>query len=135
MSNRNNQVARIYIELQALQNSRGGLSTKDIHTLVKDRFRVSMRTVYRDLMALEDAGFPLVPVENDSPAQTGVRWQLMNNKQLKLARKVVLNENEMRTLQNVVMSHGGNYPGMTELLDRIKNVLSLLSGSVCSVKT
>ena len=60
MDNRNMQVARIFQVLAILQSSRNGKSVTEIEAALIDRgFEVQKRTVYRDIDALETAGFPI----------------------------------------------------------------------------
>ncbi len=61
MENRNMQVARIFQVLAILQSSRKGRTVAEIESALIDRgFEVQKRTVYRDIEALETAGFPVV---------------------------------------------------------------------------
>lgn len=69
MQGRNAQVARIYRILTLLEGAPQGLTAAELHERLSERdHEVSRRTVYRDLQALSDAGFPLA--ENDA------RWVL-----------------------------------------------------------
>ena len=68
MDNRNMQVARIFQVLTILQSSRNGKSVAEIEAALIDRgFDVQKRTVYRDIDALETAGFPIT--RDDSSPQ------------------------------------------------------------------
>jgi predicted DNA-binding transcriptional regulator YafY len=58
---RNQQVTRIYAVLALLETHPEGLQAKELWSnLELQRHKVSKRTVYRDLEALEAAGFPVV---------------------------------------------------------------------------
>lgn len=60
MSGRNSQVARIYRIMQLIEGSRFGLTVSDLTEMMRERgYDVQKRTVYRDLEALQAAGFPL----------------------------------------------------------------------------
>jgi predicted DNA-binding transcriptional regulator YafY len=60
MSGRNSQVARIYRIMQLIEGSRFGLTVSDITEMMLERgYDVQKRTIYRDLEALQAAGFPL----------------------------------------------------------------------------
>ena len=77
MSGRNAQVARIYAILDLLeQSSSGGLSAAEIAIKIEDKgHKTSKRTVYRDLEALSQAGFPLFP-KDEKTDEGGTRWVL-----------------------------------------------------------
>ncbi len=76
MHGRNTQVARIYRILNLLEGSHNGLSAAELRERLNDRdVEVSKRTVYRDLEALSDAGFPLYPVD-DIGDESATRWVL-----------------------------------------------------------
>ncbi len=76
MHGRNAQVARIYRILSLLEGTPQGLSASEIRQRLAERdFEVSKRTVYRDLEALSDAGFPLFPSEQCSD-ESATRWVL-----------------------------------------------------------
>lgn len=64
---RGNQVSRLYGLVRALAASKYGLPAAELAR----RNHWATRTVYRDLHALEQAGFPLVRVE-------GARWKLID---------------------------------------------------------
>lgn len=62
---RGDQVARFYALVMDLARSRHGVPAATL----AEKHRLRLRTVYRDLHALEAAGFPLVQ-------RTGARWRL-----------------------------------------------------------
>jgi predicted DNA-binding transcriptional regulator YafY len=76
MQGRNAQVARIYKILVLLEGAPQGLTALELRERLLDRGSdVSKRTVYRDLEALADAGFPLSEgAENENGEAT--RWVL-----------------------------------------------------------
>ena len=75
MSGRNSQVARILSILDLLEGTPSGLTIAELHDRVSDRgFKTEKRTVYRDVEALSQAGFPLFPDAGSN--ETGVRWRL-----------------------------------------------------------
>ena len=76
MSGRNSQVARVIKIARWLENSKGGLTVVEIHKrLVQDFGEVSIRTIYRDLDAIDMAGIPLV---QDSDADGVGRWSVFH---------------------------------------------------------
>jgi len=75
MTGRNTQVSRIYRILDILDGLPDGLSVSELRTRLADRgHEASKRTIYRDLEALEQAGFPLFPDSKDP--NEGQRWRL-----------------------------------------------------------
>jgi predicted DNA-binding transcriptional regulator YafY len=93
MSGRNAQVARIFAILDLLDGSPHGLSVSDIWTKVQTRgHEVGLRTVYRDLEALNRAGFPLFP-EGDGEAS---RWKMERHS--RVAEYLVLSARELFAL-------------------------------------
>lgn len=82
MSGRNSQVTRIYSVLNLLEGAPHGLTVADIcHRISEAGHKISKRTVYRDLEALEAAGFPLSATEEKSD-QGGSRWKMEKTKQI-----------------------------------------------------
>ncbi|NBT36498.1 MAG: WYL domain-containing transcriptional regulator, partial [Betaproteobacteria bacterium] len=75
MKGRNAQVARILTILDLLDGaSTSGLSVSEIHDRIAERgHEASKRTVYRDLEALAQAGFPLFP---EGEGESESRWRL-----------------------------------------------------------
>ncbi len=60
MSGRNSQVIRIYKILNLLEGAPQGLTVGEIESRLKERgLEVSKRTIYRDLDAISEIGFPL----------------------------------------------------------------------------
>lgn len=94
MKGRNAQVARILSILDFLEGTQGGLSVAEIHEKLSLRgHEASKRTIYRDLEALAQAGFPLFP-EGEGEAQT--RWRLERN--TKIHQYLVLSAKELFAL-------------------------------------
>jgi len=76
-SSRNLQVARVLTVVSLLSQSRNGMTTKEIHARVSEIFPVSMRTIYRDLMAIEMAGYVLQHVPNGNVETWATRWAIV----------------------------------------------------------
>ena len=69
------QVARIFQVLAILQSSRNGKSVTEIEATLIDRgFEVQKRTVYRDIDALQTAGFPVNCDEGAPGGPRGRSW-------------------------------------------------------------
>ncbi len=96
MAGRNTQVSRIYCILDLLEQAPQGLSISEIHARATDRGHdASKRTVYRDLEALSDAGFPLFP-ESDKTSDGSQRWRL--DRSAKVNQYFILNARELFAL-------------------------------------
>lgn len=96
MSGRNAQVSRIYAILNMLENSRMGMTVSEITDKVNDAgHTASKRTVYRDLEALEAAGFPLTS-KDKSDKQDAERWVL--EKVAKVNEHFILTSRELIAL-------------------------------------
>jgi hypothetical protein len=77
MAGRNSQVARILCLLDILDSVSDGLTVTDMWEKLTSRgHKEGKRTIYRDLDALSQAGFPLFP---DSEDQSTQRWKLERN--------------------------------------------------------
>lgn len=95
MTKRNNQVVRIYQVLSILDGSRQGLTAKEIHSkLADDGIAVEQRTVYRDLEALQAAGFPLEVKGIDDNG--GERWHV--NKTTMVTQSLAFDSKELLAL-------------------------------------
>jgi predicted DNA-binding transcriptional regulator YafY len=95
MKGRNSQVARIYRTLNILSGASHGLSVVDILDRLHNRgFEVAKRTVYRDLDALREAGFPLD--ESEAIEGQATKWRLQ--KTTKVSHYIVLNSRELLSL-------------------------------------
>jgi predicted DNA-binding transcriptional regulator YafY len=95
MKGRNAQVARIYLIINILEGAPHGLSVSDLKDRLASRdYEVAKRTVYRDLDALRDAGFPLHETGQDEV--NGVRWSLERNS--KISHYLVLSSRELIAL-------------------------------------
>ena len=74
MAGRNSQVARILTLLDILDGSTDGLTVSELwEKLVSRGHDAGKRTIYRDLEALSQAGFPLFPDGEESAHQ---KWKL-----------------------------------------------------------
>ncbi|MFP4475939.1 MAG: helix-turn-helix transcriptional regulator [Desulfatibacillaceae bacterium] len=73
---RGDQLARQWRILRHIESSRNGLSVNEIAELEE----VTRRTVYRDLEALQLAGFPLL----NEPAEGGRKWAFVDGYKFKL---------------------------------------------------
>ena len=75
MKGRNFQVARIICLISLLDKSAGGLTVSEIGVGLKNRgFKVTNRTVYRDLGALDQAGLPVFMADSDDLTGS-TRWR------------------------------------------------------------
>jgi hypothetical protein len=76
MRGRNFQVARVMRILAWLSHSQNGLTVSDIHFRLSDcGFGVSLRTIYRDLDAIQASGVPLIR-EVSTPDSLSQRWTI-----------------------------------------------------------
>lgn len=97
VSERNEQVARIFRVLNFLENTRTGLSVKELHARLENLdIVVQERTVRRDVEALERAGFLLFADEGNKDESGGQRFKL--NSQQKVDNYLVLNPRELLAL-------------------------------------
>jgi len=93
---RNSQIARIYALLNLLEGCSAGLSVAELTDQLKDRGHdATQRTIRRDVEALEDAGFPLVQIENSQPKNV-VRWGLQSR--TRISGHLILNSRELLAL-------------------------------------
>jgi len=66
MSNRNSQVIRILRVIRILERNPQGITAENIHSSLRDdNIEVSIRSVYRDLEAIQQAHFPLTSENRD----------------------------------------------------------------------
>lgn len=90
MENRNMQVARIFQVLSILQSSRRGMSVSEIESALTERgFDVQKRTVYRDIDALETAGFP-VSRDDGNPQRISIDSEVKIDNYLVLSPREIL---------------------------------------------
>lgn len=80
MRGRNNQMARIIRVITWIESSRLGLSVRDIHDRLNESGeKVSIRTIYRDLEAINLAGLPVLEEPNiEFPKES--RWRIEKGK-------------------------------------------------------
>ena len=91
---RNTQISRIYALLDLLDGSPSGFTVSELHEKAATRgHKVGKRTIYRDLEALSQSGFPLFP-EGEDEATT--RWRL--ERQTKINQSLVMNARELFAL-------------------------------------
>lgn len=96
MPGRNAQVSRIYSILDLLEQSPAGLSAAEIAKRIEDKgFEASKRTIYRDLEALSQAGFPLFP-QDEKTEDGGTRWVL--ERKARVNQYLVLSARELFAL-------------------------------------
>lgn len=95
MAGRNSQVARIYKLLNIIEGAPHGLTASELQSRLEDRgFEVKIRTVYRDLDALKEAGFPLIA--RGTNTDNGTRWTL--EKTAKINHYLILSPGELVAL-------------------------------------
>jgi predicted DNA-binding transcriptional regulator YafY len=119
---RSNQVSRMYVELQLLQTTRFGLTTKQIHERIQDRFSVSVRTVYRDLEALQRAGFPLLSFDPTSSGQHAVKWAARKGA-LMVERQLLVQEDELHVVRAALSASPHKEPAVAGVIRRIELIL------------
>lgn len=96
MSGRNGQISRIYALLDLLEGAPQGLTVADLTDRVNERgHSASRRTVYRDLEALNAAGFALFPHE-EGGENFATRWIL--EKVTKINEHLVVTARELMAL-------------------------------------
>lgn len=94
MAGRNSQVARILSLLDLLDGASRAYTVNELHEQLADRgHEYDKRTVYRDLEALSQAGFPLQPEGTDQNAQT---WKL--DRSARISDYLVLTARELFAL-------------------------------------
>lgn len=88
MKGRNSQVARIVRIIMWLENSKFGLTTKEIHERLKEfSIEASLRTIYRDIEAIQQSGVPLAEDDVIDLNQT-TRWFLKKEDYLKKSSRL-----------------------------------------------
>ena len=95
MSGRYSQISRLFFILGILEESHNGLSVAEIHDQTKGRYPVDKRSIYRDLEALDAAGFPVFE-ESDSVDSRITKWK--TNRTLKVSKSLVLSPRELVAL-------------------------------------
>ena len=82
VSPRNGQITRVLTIAHILQESRCGLTVKEIKRAINHDHPVGIRTIYRDLEALKTAGFPLEEIPGESSGLeegNGTRFRMRRN--------------------------------------------------------
>jgi predicted DNA-binding transcriptional regulator YafY len=123
---RNGQVIRIYRVLTLLENSRFGLSAKEITEIISSRGTpVHERTIYRDLDVLRSSGFPLEEKKIDKKSSS--KWRIIKNSQknavqlsLKEIFSLYLAQNYLKPLEQ------------TPFYDPIRSVFDKLTQNISS---
>ena len=120
MPGRNSQVARIYCLLDVLEQTTSGLTVAELHAKALERgHEAGKRTIYRDLEALSQAGFPLFPDQADENSQ---RWRL--ERKTKINQYFVLTARELFAL---FLARGALTPlQSTPFYEDLKSVFSKL---------
>ena len=96
---RNRQISRIYNLLIIMEFAPHGLTVKELASRLSERgHTVAVRTVYRDLIALQGAGFPIS--EHGTDADNGKRWVL--GRRSKITRYGLVSAEEMQTLAKIL---------------------------------
>ena len=73
---RNCQIARILTLISVLDRSPHGLSVSEMKKALENRgIRVTARTLYRDIDALDQAGLPLFPADESDDQPNARRWR------------------------------------------------------------
>ena len=88
MKGRNSQVARIVKIIIWLENSKFGLTTKEIHDRLEEfSIKASLRTIYRDIEAIQQSGVPLVE-ENCKSQNNTKKWFLKKDESYKSSSRL-----------------------------------------------
>ena len=128
MKGRNSQFARIHKILTLLEQNSYGLAATDIYNKLVDRgFDVNKRTVYRDLDALKQAGFPLE--EKGKTDDQGTRWVM--SKDAKINHYLTLSSQELWSLYlaKMVLAPLEDTPLYDNLMATFDKIEDTLGGS------
>lgn len=124
---RNKQIARIYNLLIILEYAPHGLTVKALCIRLNDRgHEVGVRTVYRDLLALQAAGFPLT--ERGTDADNAKRWVLERRSKITQVGEVTTGELRILAtlLDNIVnLSDGPQRSDARALAQKIVSQLNV----------
>lgn len=126
MPGRNSQVARIYAILTILEGAPQGLTVPEIQSRLESRgHEAGRRTIYRDIEALEAAGFPLQE-HSDESAGTAARWKL--ERHTTVNQHLILNTRELVALylaKGVLTPLTGTpfYEDLTSVFNKIEEKL------------
>jgi predicted DNA-binding transcriptional regulator YafY len=122
---RNDQVSRILRVITQLELNPDGISVRDLHQRLMDEgFRCSMRTVYRDLEAVQAAHFP---VTNEGEGENG-RWRL--NATASISRNIKMSYHEVIALflareSLETMKGGPLYEAMMSFFEKLDRALDV----------
>lgn len=95
MSGRNLKTTRFYIARDLFATSRYGMSARQLHAALQDRgFDVDLKTVRRDIDALQESGIPLLECGKDN--NNGVILKLDPSR--KLVESIVMDRHDLWTI-------------------------------------
>lgn len=91
---RNGQVVRILHVIRVLERNPQGIGANEMHAELKSQgFSQGLRTIYRDLTAIQEAHFPLETIENDAGEK---KWRF--NSIANIAGKIQISYEEIIAL-------------------------------------
>lgn len=77
---RNSQVARLLTLISVLDRTPGGLTVPEMRRALEARgIHVTVRTLYRDIAALDQAGLPLFLAEHGDEHTSVQRWKFTHH--------------------------------------------------------
>jgi len=122
---RNGQVVRIYRVLTLLENSRFGLTAKDIKKMISNNGTpISERTIYRDLEVLRSSGFPLEETKVEKNASS--KWRVIRKHENAVVRLTInevfslfLAQNYLRFLEKTPF-----YPRISSVFNKLMQNVS-----------
>jgi predicted DNA-binding transcriptional regulator YafY len=123
---RNKQIARIYNLLIILEYAPHGLTVRSLCNRLNARgHEVGVRTVYRDLLALQAAGFPLA--EHGTDADNATRWILARRS--KITEVAQMTTAEVRVLAQVLdtVVKGSDGPSKVDARSLVRKIVGQLN--------
>lgn len=106
MERRNQQVSRVIRILSWIEASNLGLTVQEVHTRLQDfGYKTCVRTVYRDIEAIQEAGFPLID-ERDSDNRYLTRWRSLHFHQKKRGNRLTNREFISLIIMRGALLHG-----------------------------
>jgi predicted DNA-binding transcriptional regulator YafY len=123
---RNKQIARIYNLLIILEYAPHGLTVRSLCNRLNARgHEVGVRTVYRDLLALQSAGFPLA--EHGTDADNATRWILARRS--KITEVAQITTAEVRVLAQVldIVVKGSDGPSKVDARSLARKIVGQLN--------